>query len=101
MSTDTKIPDWVVDIAVDAFLSNTGQAHRVTDLQRELTRECMAPALTAVMAAWMVPAFFATGGEGDFTLFAEFTDLDQAYAYAGDDGWVVEAYAIRNQGDGE
>lgn len=92
-----EIPDWVVDCAVEAFLSSTGQAHKVTNLQRELTRECMAPALTAVMAAWMVPAFFATGGEGDFTLFTEFTDIDQAYAHAGDAGWVVESYALRQE----
>lgn len=52
--TSIDVPDWVVDAAVEAFLSNTGQEHKVTDLQRNLTRECMAPALIAALGAWVV-----------------------------------------------
>jgi hypothetical protein len=56
--TSIEVPDWVVDAAVEAFLSNTGQTHKVTDLQRNLTRECMTPALTAALGAWVVPEKF-------------------------------------------
>lgn len=47
--TPDQIPDEVVEAAVSAFLANTGQAHTVTELQRELTAKCMCPALAAAL----------------------------------------------------
>jgi hypothetical protein len=47
--TTEQIPDEVVEAAVEAFLANTGQAHTVTELQRELTAKCMRPALAAAL----------------------------------------------------
>ena len=44
-----QIPQGVVDLAVETFLSNTGQAHTVTELQRELTAKCIRPALAAAL----------------------------------------------------
>jgi hypothetical protein len=90
--TDIKVSDEVVQIAIDAY-------HALP--ARTTFHDSMRAAIKTAVESMIVPAHFATDGAGDLTLFAEFTDLDQAYAYAGDDGWVVEAYAIRNQGDGE
>ena len=46
-----NITEDMVRDAVEAFLANTGQAHKVTDLQRELATTCMRPALEAALSA--------------------------------------------------
>ncbi len=43
------VDDALVERAVDAFLANTGQAHKVSELQRELTTTCMRAALVAAL----------------------------------------------------
>ena len=96
--TEIDVPDWVVKAAEDARVHrlNAVTAYGSAGVD-ERYHMAMRAALTAALGAWVVPAFFATGGEGDFTLFTEFTDIDQAYAHAGDAGWVVEAYALRQE----
>lgn len=41
----------LIPVAVEAFLGSTGQAHTVTQLQRDLTTTCMRAALEAALAA--------------------------------------------------
>ena len=91
--TEIDVPDWVVEQALNAWCDVAD----VDEWRVRNSHEALRAALTAALGAWVVPAFFATGGEGDFTLFTEFTDIDQAYAHAGDAGWVVEAYALRQE----
>ena len=54
-----NITEDMVRDAVEAFLANTGQAHKVTDLQRELATTCMRPALEAALSAQ--PVTISTG----------------------------------------
>lgn len=43
------VDEAMVERAVEAFLSNTGQLHAVTQLQRDLTTTCMRAALAAAL----------------------------------------------------
>ena len=102
--TEIDVPDWVVEVACHAAAKAHGDYLWPEEWMdgddatlADEARATIRAALTAALGAWVVPAFFATGGEGDFTLFTEFTDIDQAYAHAGDAGWVVEAYALRQE----
>ena len=83
-----EVPDWVVELAQQAYYEHddTGSC-----------QYAMLKAITAALGAWVVPAHFATDGAGDVPVFEEFTELDQAYGHAGDDGWVVEAYVLRQE----
>lgn len=93
--TSIEVPDWVVArarAAVREFWENYKGGCDCGEFDA-----AMKSALTAALGAWVVPAHFATDGAGDVPVFAEFTDLDQAYDYAGDDGWVIESYALRQE----
>ena len=60
-----NITDDMVRDAVEAFLANTGQAHKVTDLQRELATTCMRPALEAALSAQPVTISTGTAKESN------------------------------------
>ena len=96
--TEIDVPDWVVEAAEEARVHclNAVTAYGSAGVD-ERYHMAMKAALTAALGAWVVPAHFATDGAGDVAVFEEFTELDQAYAHAGDDGWVVEAYALRQE----
>ncbi len=60
----TDKTDALVALATDAFLSATGQAHKVTELQRELTTKCMRAALPVIAEALAAQAPAAGDGDG-------------------------------------
>lgn len=95
--TEIEVPSWVVGRAIDSFWRELDPEERQDPEWRKWAEEEVSAMLRAALGAWVVPAHFATDGAGDVPVFEEFTELDQAYAHAGDDGWVVEAYTLRQE----